>query len=124
MGLRVSLLRQPAHLMSEVHLGAPLRHRHMPPARQWLAGQKQIAGTVVKMVDFSYILTPAIPEDPPLADRRPNCARRLRPGISPGNTELIPVQAGARTGLGPSTRFPSRCCAASAGLNCPDIAPQ
>ena len=56
--------------------------------------------------------------------RHPNSARRLRPGISPGNTDLVPVQAGARTGLGPRTRFPSRCCAASAGLICPEIAPQ
>ena len=60
--------------------------------------------------------------------RRPNSSRRLRPGISPGNTDRIPAQATprasarrtARTGLG----LPSRCCAASAGLNWPDPAPQ
>ena len=32
-GLGVGLLRQPAHLMGEVHLGAPLRYLHMAPAR-------------------------------------------------------------------------------------------
>ena len=53
--------------------------------------------TVVKMVDFSYKLPSAIPEDPPMADRRPNSARRLRLGISPRNTELIPAQTAPRT---------------------------
>ena len=28
--------------------------------------------------------------------RRPNSSRRLRPGISPGNTDLVPVQATPR----------------------------
>ena len=88
--------------------------------------------TVVKMVDYSYKLSSAIHEDPRLADRRPNCSGRLRPGISPGNTDLVPAQAATRgelrttagTGLGPRLRFTSRCCAASAGLSCPEIAPQ
>ena len=86
------------------------------------------------MVDFSHRPQSAKPL------RRPNSSRRLRPGFSPGNTELIPAQATprasargtARTGpwvrlvLGRlGSRFPSRCCAASAGLSCPEIrAPQ
>ena len=46
--------------------------------------------TVVKMVDFSHRPQSAKPL------RRPNSARRLRPGFSPGNTELIPAQATPR----------------------------
>ena len=89
--------------------------------------------TVVKMVDSGYKQpSPSVPDDPPLADRRPNCTRQLRLEISPKNTELIPVQATPRasarttasTGLGRRFRFPSRCRAASAGLSCPEIAPQ
>ena len=89
--------------------------------------------TVVKKVDFSYmpIGQPSLKTRSP-PRRRPNSARRLRPGFAPGNTELIPAQATPRvsprttagTGLGRRLRFPSRCCAASAGLSCPEIAPQ
>ena len=46
--------------------------------------------TVVKMVDFSRRPQSAKPL------RRPNSSRRLRPGVSPRNTELIPAQAIAR----------------------------
>ena len=53
--------------------------------------------TVVKMVDFSYktivslsLKTRSEPR------RRPNSSRRLRLGISPRNTELIPAQATPR----------------------------
>ena len=52
--------------------------------------------TVVKMVDFSHRPQSAKPL------RRPNCSRRLHPGLSPRNTELIPVQANARV-LPPTT---------------------
>ena len=90
--------------------------------------------TVVKKVDFSYmpIGQPSLKTRSP-PRRRPNSARRLRPGFAPGNTERVPVQAtprvsyhppNSRTGLGLRLRFPSRCCAASAGLSCPEIAPQ
>ena len=45
------------------------------------------AGTVVKKVDFGRndLENPTV--------RRPNSSRRLRPGIAPGNTELVPTQA-------------------------------
>ena len=46
--------------------------------------------TVVKMVDFSHRPQSAKPL------RRPNSSRRLRPGLSPRNTELIPAQATPR----------------------------
>ena len=60
--------------------------------------------------------------------RRPNSSRRLHPGIPPGSTERIPVQATARV-LPPTTArtgwdLSRRCCAASASLSCPDTAPQ
>ena len=80
-----------------------------------------------KMVDFSYKLSSAFLKARSLPRRRPNCSRRLYPGISPGNTERVPVQAtawAAGTGLGVRLRLPGRCCAASAGLSCPEMAPQ
>ena len=49
--------------------------------------------TVVKMVDFGYKPPSSIPKDAVSPRRRPNSARRLRPGISPGNAELVPAQA-------------------------------
>ena len=54
-------------------------------------------GTVVKKVDFSYmpIGQPSLKTRSP-PRRRPNSARRLRPGFAPGNTERIPVQATPR----------------------------
>ena len=50
----------------------------------------------------------------PAPRRRPNSSRRLRPGISPGNTERVPAQASpqastrkkARTGLGLASPLP------------------
>ena len=45
-GLRVRFVHQPTHLMGEVLHGTPLGHRHLPPARQWLTGQEQVAGTL------------------------------------------------------------------------------
>ena len=52
------------------------------------------------MVDFSninhrqpFLRTRSLPR------RRPNSSRRLRPGISPGNTELVPAQATPRDSL-------------------------
>ena len=104
------------------------------PVHECSAGKYVAAhSTVVKKVDFSYmpIGQPSLKTRSP-PRRRPNSARRLRPGFAPGNTELVPAQATprvsprttARTGLGRRLRFPSRCCAASAGLSCPEIAPQ
>ena len=55
-----------------------------------------VSETVAKLVNFSRKGPSTTSEDPPQADRRPNSARRLRPGLSPGNTELIPVQATPR----------------------------
>ena len=46
--------------------------------------------TVVKMVDFSHRPQSAKPL------RRPNSSRRLRPGLSPRNTDLVPAQATPR----------------------------
>ena len=43
--------------------------------------------TVVEKVDFSRN------DQENLPIRRPNSTRRLRPGIAPGNTELVPTQA-------------------------------
>ena len=115
------------------------------------------------MVDFSYKLASAFPENavhsppppqqfktappgnltaaaPTVQDgsareshrRRPNSSRRLRPGISPGNTDRVLAQATpwastrrtARAGLGLRLCFLSWCCAASAGLSSPETAPQ
>ena len=42
---------------------------------------------VVKKVDFGRN------DQENLPIRRPNSTRRLRPGIAPGNTELVPAQA-------------------------------
>ena len=67
------------------------------PRMEMLA--KQGEQTVVKRDDFGntdqhqpFLKTRSLPR------RRPNSTRRLRPGIPPGNTELVPAQAGARTG--------------------------
>ena len=51
---------------------------------------EDVALTVVKMVDFSHRPQSAKPL------RRPNSSRRLRPGISPENTDRIPAQATPR----------------------------
>ncbi len=63
-----------------------------PTTRDGYSSDQLDIVTVVKIVDFSYKLSSAIPEDPPSSDRRPNSSRRLRPGISPRNAELIPAQ--------------------------------
>ena len=42
---------------------------------------------VVKKVDFGRN------DQENLPIRRPNSTRRLRPGIAPGNTDLVPAQA-------------------------------
>ncbi len=41
--IRISFVHQPTHLTGEVFRGAPLGHRHLPPARQRLTGQEQVA---------------------------------------------------------------------------------
>ena len=53
--------------------------------------------TVVKTVNISRKGPSTTSVDPPQADRRPNSAKRLRLGIPPKNTELIPVQATPRS---------------------------
>ena len=63
LGLRVDLLHQPAHLMGEVHLGAPLRHRHMPPAGQRLAGQEQVPGPSPDVLVVLPLGTPRLRRD-------------------------------------------------------------
>ena len=44
--IRVGLDHQPAHLIGEVLGGAPLGYFHVPPARQGLAEQEQVAGAL------------------------------------------------------------------------------
>ena len=46
LGLRVSFVHQPTHLLGEVPHGAPLSDRHLPPAGQGLTGQEQVAGAL------------------------------------------------------------------------------
>ena len=42
----VSFINQPPHLMGEVNHGAAFGHVHVPPARQGLAEQEQVAGPI------------------------------------------------------------------------------
>ena len=59
--------------------------------------------TVVKMVNISRNGPSTASVDPPQTDRRPNSAKRLRPGISPWNDELAPRYNGTAS---TATLFP------------------
>ena len=103
----------------------PARTRRVLP----IAG----AETVVEQDDFSNRDTanlscrrgPCRAAAPTVQD---GSARDSHPGTPNGSPLRPPAKASApttaRAGLGPRLRFPSRCCAASAGLSCPRTAPQ
>ena len=56
--LGVGLIHQPPHPVGKVHRGAPLRHRHVPPSCQGLAGEEQVAGPLPSGTRISPPRTP------------------------------------------------------------------
>ena len=113
LGLRVGLHHQPAHLMGEVQLGAPLRYLHMTPPSQRLAGQEQVAGASPYIL---VVLPPRAPALPGWADgHRPATgwrSRRSRPPALPDHR--VRRTGPARPPCGPrSRRSPRECTTAS-----------
>ncbi len=108
--IRVSLVCQPAHLLGEALGGAPLRYRHMPSARQWLAEEEQVAGALPPVL---VILPPGFPglRRKGQHGRRPATgwrSRRNRPLASEGRK--VRCTGPGHPPYGPRTRRSPREC--------------
>ena len=76
LGLWIGFIHQPTHLMGEVLYGAPLGHRRLPPARQRLTGQEQVARPLPPVL---LVLTPGTSR--PGRQRGPGLGQQLGGGL-------------------------------------------
>ena len=60
LGFGVADVHQPLHFMGKVHLGAVLRHMHVPPASLRFDQEKEIPGAVALVFVVAAVAVPAV----------------------------------------------------------------